>query len=114
MSDLEESFEALDLEEGLLFVEKPVVGLKLTRYPNEVINVKVNSELVIVCHAEGFPKPTYEYFKSGERISSSGTLRKSATVQDGGDYKCIISQSQCGDVYREEVLFKVVIARGFY
>lgn len=111
ISDLEESFEALDFEQGLLFLEKPVVNLKLTRYPKGIITAKNNKELVFVCHAEGFPKPTYEYYKDEHRISSVGTFRKIVSFQDSGDYKCIISQNRGGAVFTEHISFKVEISK---
>lgn len=75
--DLYQTFERLGIEPGLLLLGKPEVDMKIIYEPARVLNVKEGFPIELYCHAEGFPKPTYQYFKNNQLVSSEKSFKVS-------------------------------------
>ncbi len=115
LKDLQESFEALDFESGLLFLNKPETPIKVTRLPFSKIQIQYNNELEVVCQAEGFPKPTYEYYNNGIKVSDGPVFKKlNATEKDAGKYKCVIIQKRSNEIFKEVINFEVIVRNGIH
>ena len=65
LGELYSAFEAIDLEKGLYLLEKPETKISILQAPTWLISVQSGMPIELVCHAECFPKPTYEYLING-------------------------------------------------
>ena len=73
--DLYQTFEKLDIESGLLLLGKPEVDMRIVNAPLKELKIKEGYPLELYCHAEGFPKPTYQYFKNNQLVSSQKSYK---------------------------------------
>ena len=113
LDELFDSFETLGLEEGLLFLNKPVTDLEIIKRPPSVVYVNSPEKLRVVCQADGFPTPTYEYFKDDVSVAMGAEFTKDVSSScDSGQYKCLIKQRRGDDVIVKELNFKVVVKSG--
>ncbi len=76
MQDLYESLELLQHEEGLLFFNKPYESMQLIRQPKQLIIVQRSETLEVECKAQGFPMPTYTYYKNNIKLSDGSLFKK--------------------------------------
>jgi hypothetical protein len=78
VNELIQSFYKLNLDAGLAILGVPEVDMVVVKPPPSVIRIKSGATFEIECKVESFPKPTYEYFKSGQKLdfqSIDGLLR---------------------------------------
>lgn len=113
LDELFDAFETLGLEEGLLFLNKPVTDIEIIQRPPSVVYVNSSEKLRVVCQADGFPTPTYEYYKDDVSVAMGAEFMKDvASSCDSGQYKCLIKQRRGVDVIVKELTFKVVVKSG--
>lgn len=68
VNELIESFYKLNLEAGLAILGVPESDMVIVKPLPPMITVKAGSKFEIECKVQSFPKPTYEYFKSGQKL----------------------------------------------
>ncbi len=113
LRDIQISFEDLDFEPGLLYLNKPETPIKVIRFPTSKINIQYNCDFEVICKAECFPKPTYEYYNNGIKVGDGPIFKKSnATEKDAGSYECHIIQKRSREIFKEVIKFEVHISQG--
>ncbi|XP_017513082.3 papilin isoform X10 [Manis javanica] len=84
---------------------RPTVRLRLDRNQPGVVDAHPGQRIRLVCRAEGFPRPTMEWQRNGQPLSSGryqlqpdGSLVISpVAVEDGGFYACVAFNGQDRD-----------------
>ena len=115
VGELFASFEKIKFDYGCFLLGKPVTDITIVQpLRKELGLVKNGHRFELTCLAEGFPTPTYEYFKDGQRISSGPRYEKiSAKYSDSGLYECRITQRRFTEPTRQVSQFCTVrIERG--
>jgi hypothetical protein len=68
VNELIESFYKLNLEAGLAILGVPEIEMVLVKSLPPIIKVKAGAKFEIECKVQSFPKATYEYFRSGQKL----------------------------------------------
>ncbi|XP_031349288.1 protein sidekick isoform X2 [Photinus pyralis] len=94
-----------------VFVSENLQAPRFTTSPSTSSTVRLGNKKIIQCQAFGFPQPQYKWLKDDRPITefSSESFYRifSAKHEDGGSYRCIVS-NKVGSIVSEEI--KVVIA----
>lgn len=75
IDELYQAFEKLKLEQGLLFFNKPQTDIKIVKRPNNVVSINSGKDYEIICLAECFPSPLYEYYKNDRKICDGNCFK---------------------------------------
>lgn len=70
LKDLYESFEILNIENGLLLLGKQEEGITIKqKYPlEEIIRIKSGQTIELFCLADSFPKPCYSFYDYNNQL----------------------------------------------
>lgn len=70
LKDLFESFEILNIEDGLLLLGKQEEGITIKqKYPlDEIIRIKSGQTIELFCLADSFPKPRYSFYDNNNQL----------------------------------------------
>nr|XP_046919781.1 LOW QUALITY PROTEIN: peroxidasin-like [Dermatophagoides farinae] len=62
----------------------------LTKVPESIYRIKLDSKLILSCEAEGNPKPTVKWIRYGRTFSFNSTITiEKATPENDGFYECV-------------------------
>lgn len=79
VGELMASFERISFDYGCFLLGKPVTEINVVLpLRRELDLVKNGHRFELKCLAEGFPAPTYEYFKDGVRLCAGPNYEKNS------------------------------------